>query len=216
MKGLNCSMDLSSVLACLEEASTVKLWHRLALGPLQQLVRAAAAEIARVNIRVVERWLCDCTWSRISATAHELIHLLAHKLLRRLHGLLDAFCHIIARPRQTTGCWLRSIHSGWDSRPRRRAVARAASGGNSHGLRRVYSRFESLQLRCYGSRGWPRTVGHELFWFVPLYFCTVQARRPKKRFLFGHIFFNITNVFCAKKRVVLVGHACICPRMVTG
>ena len=34
----------------------------------------------------------------------------------------------------------------------------------------------------------------------------------KKSFLFGHLFFNITNVFCAKKRV---GHACICPRMVT-
>ena len=31
-------------------------------------------------------------------------------------------------------------------------------------------------------------------------------------FLFGHLFFNITNVFCAKKRV---GHDCICPRMVT-
>ena len=39
------------------------------------------------------------------------------------------------------------------------------------------------------------------------------AGRPKKRFLFGHLFFNITNVFCAKKRV---GHACICSRMVTG
>ena len=42
---------------------------------------------------------------------------------------------------------------------------------------------------------------------------TIQAGRPKKRFLFGHFFFNITNVFCAKK---WVGHACICPRMVTG
>ena len=43
----------------------------------------------------------------------------------------------------------------------------------------------------------------------------VQAGRPKKRFLLGHLFLNIniTNVFCAKKRV---GHACICPRMVTG
>ena len=41
----------------------------------------------------------------------------------------------------------------------------------------------------------------------------IQAGRPKKRFLFGHLFLNITNVFCAKKRV---GHACICPRMVTG
>ena len=35
----------------------------------------------------------------------------------------------------------------------------------------------------------------------------------KKRFLFGPLFFNITNVFCAK---TWVGHACICPRMVTG
>ena len=188
MKGLNCSMDLSSVLACLEEASTVKLWHRLALGPLQQLVRAAAAEIARVNIRVVERWLCDCTWSRISATAHELIHLLAHKLLRRLHGLLDAFCHIIARPRQTTGCWLRSIHSGWDSRPRRRAVARAASGGNSHGLRRVYSRFESLQLRCYGSRGWPRTVGQSFFGSSPCTFVLYKLAAPRKGFYLATFF----------------------------
>ena len=34
----------------------------------------------------------------------------------------------------------------------------------------------------------------------------------KKSFFFGHLFFNITNVFCAKKRV---RHACICPRMVT-
>jgi len=55
----------------------------------------------------------------------------------------------------------------------------------------------------------------------------LQAGRPKKRFLFGHLFLNtssprqdrlfiwtpflnIPNVFCAKKRV---GHACICPRM---
>ena len=37
----------------------------------------------------------------------------------------------------------------------------------------------------------------------------VQASRLKKLSLFGHLFFNITNVFCAKKRV---GHACICPR----
>ena len=36
---------------------------------------------------------------------------------------------------------------------------------------------------------------------------------PQEKVLFGHLFFNITNVFCAKKRV---GHACICPRMVTG
>ena len=41
----------------------------------------------------------------------------------------------------------------------------------------------------------------------------LQAGRPKKSFLFGPLFFNITNVFCAKK---WVGHACICPRMVTG
>ena len=41
----------------------------------------------------------------------------------------------------------------------------------------------------------------------------IQAGRPKKSFLFGPFFFNITNVFSAKK---WVGHACICPRMVTG
>ena len=41
----------------------------------------------------------------------------------------------------------------------------------------------------------------------------IQAGRPKKRFLFGHLLLNITNVFCAKKRM---GHACICPRMVSG
>ena len=41
----------------------------------------------------------------------------------------------------------------------------------------------------------------------------IQARLAKNNFFFGHLFFNITNVFCAKKRV---GHACICPRMVTG
>ena len=50
---------------------------------------------------------------------------------------------------------------------------------------------------------------------IYIYIIDIQAGRPKKRFLFGHLFFNIiiTNVFCAKKRV---GHACICPRMVTG
>ena len=44
----------------------------------------------------------------------------------------------------------------------------------------------------------------------------VQARRVKKSFLFGHLFFNITNVFCARQKT---GGACayICPaRMVTG
>ena len=46
----------------------------------------------------------------------------------------------------------------------------------------------------------------------------IQARRlakkskRRKSFLFGHLYFNITNIFCANKRV---GHACICPRMVT-
>ena len=49
--------------------------------------------------------------------------------------------------------------------------------------------------------------------FIYYYYYNLQAGRPKKRFLFGHLFFNITNVFCAKKRV---GHACICPRVVTG
>ena len=33
----------------------------------------------------------------------------------------------------------------------------------------------------------------------------VQAGRPKKSFLFGPFFFNITNVFCAKK----MGGACL-------
>jgi len=41
----------------------------------------------------------------------------------------------------------------------------------------------------------------------------MEARLVKKSFLFGHLFLNITNVFCAKKRA---GHACICPRMVAG
>ena len=49
------------------------------------------------------------------------------------------------------------------------------------------------------------------FIYYPTY--SLQAGRPKKSFLFGPCFFNITNVFCAKK---WVGHACICPRMVTG
>ena len=45
-------------------------------------------------------------------------------------------------------------------------------------------------------------------------FLSLQAAgRPKKLSWLGHMFFNITNVFCAKRRV---GHACICPRMVTG
>ena len=74
--------------------------------------------------------------------------------------------------------------------------------------------------------GWMRTIqGHKkeapiAFWRMTrlLYWKKVtkrlQAGRPsKKRFLFGHLFLNITNVFCAKK---WVGHACICPRMVTG
>ena len=44
------------------------------------------------------------------------------------------------------------------------------------------------------------------------YVYVLQAGLAKKSFFFGHLFFNITNVFCAKTRV---GHACICPRMVT-
>ena len=36
----------------------------------------------------------------------------------------------------------------------------------------------------------------------------IQAQTPKRLSLLGHLFFNITNVFCGKKRV---GHACICP-----
>ena len=39
------------------------------------------------------------------------------------------------------------------------------------------------------------------------------TRLAKNGFFFCHLVFNITNVFCAKKRV---GHACICPRMITG
>jgi len=39
----------------------------------------------------------------------------------------------------------------------------------------------------------------------------VQARRLKKLPLFGHLFFNTTDVFGAKRRV---GHAYICPRMI--
>ena len=41
----------------------------------------------------------------------------------------------------------------------------------------------------------------------------LQARLTKKSFLFGHLFLNIADVFCVKKRV---GHACICHRMNTG
>ena len=62
------------------------------------------------------------------------------------------------------------------------------------GANRVFSSIEArggLSVRCY-------MCGVIL----------VQAGRPKKRCLFGHLFFNITYVFCAKKRV---GHACICP-----
>ena len=44
--------------------------------------------------------------------------------------------------------------------------------------------------------------------------CRVQARRLKKSFLFGHLFFNTTKVFCAKNTGGAC--ACICPRMVTG
>ena len=40
----------------------------------------------------------------------------------------------------------------------------------------------------------------------------LAAAPPQEASLLGHLFFNIPNVFCAKKRV---GHACICPRMVT-
>ena len=48
--------------------------------------------------------------------------------------------------------------------------------------------------------------------YLLLNILVLQAGLAKKSFFFGHLFFNITNVFCAKKRV---GHACICPRMVT-
>ena len=45
---------------------------------------------------------------------------------------------------------------------------------------------------------------------IVLYY--TQARRLKKLSLFGHLFFNITDFFCAKKRS---RHDCICPRMGT-
>ena len=59
------------------------------------------------------------------------------------------------------------------------------------------------------------------FVFVCSFFSRwVQAPAPRRGFYlatflpFGfYLFLNITNVFCAKKRV---GHACICPRMITG
>ena len=55
------------------------------------------------------------------------------------------------------------------------------------------------------NNGWPESSD-------PVVCIALQARLAKNGFFFGHLFFNITNVFCAKKRV---GHACICPRMVT-
>ena len=41
------------------------------------------------------------------------------------------------------------------------------------------------------------------FLMVPQYLVVwpwpvIQAGRPKKSFLFGHLFLNITNIFCAK------------------
>ena len=59
-----------------------------------------------------------------------------------------------------------------------------------------------------------KELKNKVFYTVKMLSILIQAGRPKKRLLFGHLFFNnITNVFCAKKRV---GHACTCPRMVTG
>ena len=43
-------------------------------------------------------------------------------------------------------------------------------------------------------------------WPVICKFIVIQAGRPKRLSLLGHLFFNITNVFCAKKRVL--GHTC--------
>ena len=40
---------------------------------------------------------------------------------------------------------------------------------------------------------------------ITQYILVLQAGLAKKSFFFGHLFFNITNVFCAKKRV---WHAC--------
>ena len=41
----------------------------------------------------------------------------------------------------------------------------------------------------------------------------IQACRPKSSVFCAYLLLNITNVFCAKTRL---GHAYICPRMVTG
>ena len=76
-------------------------------------------------------------------------------------------------------------------------------------LRHSHAAVASLQ-RLTPATGVCSTVG-----LSPGNVVYVQAGRPKKRFSFGYLFLNIniTNVFGAKKRV---GHACICPRMVTG
>ena len=52
---------------------------------------------------------------------------------------------------------------------------------------------------------WEKSVLPPFFMYI--IFIRIQAGRPKKSFLFGPLFFNITNVFWAKK---WVGHACIC------
>ena len=41
----------------------------------------------------------------------------------------------------------------------------------------------------------------------------LACSRLEKTFFCAHLFFSITDVFCAKKRL---GHACICPRMYSG
>ena len=59
-------------------------------------------------------------------------------------------------------------------------------------------------IRSYG-------LAKKSFFFGHLFFNTSWP--PQEKLFIWSLFFNITNVFCAKK---WVGHACICPMMVTG
>ena len=122
-----------------------------------------------------------------------------------------------------------------------RSRSRMASGGRRRRYRRSdralrrSSLHSYAQPRTHGARhthacgvlGKPRVNAHILILRVNHKPKTITDRLrgqggaglwptswpPQEKVLFGHLFFNITNVFCAKKRV---GHACICPRMVTG
>ena len=42
--------------------------------------------------------------------------------------------------------------------------------------------------------------------------CVLQAGRPKKSFLFGHLFLNITNIFCAKNKLKRVRVMLVMPQ----